>query len=210
MGAATEVGRLVRASAGGDQAAWNELVHRYARHVMKVIEGFRLSEADAKDISQTVWLRLVEHLGTLHQPEALAGWLRTTARNECVRLLRRAQRVLPVDPQSGEVMDQAAPDDLGAEAERAELRQALRDGLAELPTRDQHLLRLYAAATTYKEIRELLAMKPGSVAPTIGRCLGRLRQTRAMRAYLEAPLAAGARAAGEREGGDRLELARVD
>ena len=54
----------------------------------------RLSEADGDDVSQTVWLRLVEHLGDLREPAALPGWILTTARNECLRVIR-ARRVMP-------------------------------------------------------------------------------------------------------------------
>src|SRR5215469_3835272 len=71
MGGTSGVSQLVRASASGDQAAWNELVRRYARLVMAVIRSYRLTTADAQDVSQTVWLRLVEHLGSLREPEAL-------------------------------------------------------------------------------------------------------------------------------------------
>jgi len=68
-----EVGRLVRASADGDQEAWNELVRRFGHLVMAVIRSYRLSPADAEDVCQTVWLKLVEHLDSLRDPEALPG-----------------------------------------------------------------------------------------------------------------------------------------
>jgi RNA polymerase sigma factor (sigma-70 family) len=206
MGGTSGVSELVRASAGGDQAAWNELVRRYARLVMAVISSYRLTAADAQDVSQTVWLRLVEHLGSLREPEALPRWLKTTTQRECGRYVQRGRRTVPVDPQSDTVVQQPASEDIGSDIVRAELRQALRDGLAELAPRDQSLLRLFAAATSYKEISELLGMRPGSVGPTLRRCLDRLRETKALRAYLGSGLDAGGRVVG----GDRLELAPVD
>ena len=203
------VSELVRASAGGDEAAWNELVRRYAQLVMSVIRSYGLSEADSLDVSQTVWLRLVEHLGDLRTPEALPGWLSTTAQRECVRHLQRARRTVPVDPHSTEATQRpAAPaEDLDAGILRAELRQALRDGIAELPPQDQALLRLFAAdpPKSYKEISQLLGKPIGYIGPTLRRCLDRLRETRALRAYLGAGPAAGVV-----KGGDRRELARVD
>jgi DNA-directed RNA polymerase specialized sigma24 family protein len=88
---------------------------------------------------------------------------------------------------------------------RAELRVALRDGLAELSEEDQALLRLYALAEPYKSVAELLHMKTGSIGPTLGRSLARLRQTRALRRYL------GIQSAAEHQkGGDQLELAPLD
>ena len=205
MGATPGVSQLVAASANGDQAAWNELVRRYARLVMAVIRSYRLTAADAQDVSQTVWLRLVEHLGNLREPEALPRWLETTTQRECGRYVQRGRRTVPVDPHSDTVVHQPASEDLDGDIARAELRRALLDGLAELPPRDQSLLRLFAAATSYKEISELLGMRPGSVGPTLRRCLDRLRGTDALQAYLgAAPGAEG------RVGGDRLELAPVD
>ena len=200
-----EVGRLVRAVADDDQEAWNELVRRFANPVMAVIRSYRLTPADAEDVYQTVWLKLVVHRDSLRDPEALPGWLRSTAMHECIRQLERRRRTVPVDPQSEEVARQPSPDDIEAAAMRAELRAALRDGLAELSEEDQALLRLYALAEPYKSVAELLQMKTGSIGPTLGRSLARLRQTRALRRYL------GTQPAAEHQkGGDQLELAPLD
>ncbi len=205
MGDKPEVGRLVRASADGDEAAWNELVRRFAPRVMAVIRSYRLAPADAEDVCQTVWLKLVEHLDGLRDPEALPGWLRSTTMHECIRQLERKRRTVPVDPQSDEAVNQPSADDIEAAAIRAELRQALRDGFAELSEADRALLRLYALAEPYKDVSELLQMKTGSIGPTIGRSLERLRETRAVRRYL------GTRpVVKKRKGGDQLELAPLD
>jgi RNA polymerase sigma factor (sigma-70 family) len=184
MGDNPEVGRLVRASADGDEAAWNELVRRFAPRVMAVIRSYRLAPADAEDVCQTVWLKLVEHLDNLREPEALPGWLRSTTMHECIRQIERRRRTVPVDPQSDEAVNQPGADDIEAAAMRAELRQALRDGFAELTEGDRALLRLYALAEPYKDVSELLQMKTGSIGPTLGRSLERLRDTRALRKYL--------------------------
>jgi RNA polymerase sigma factor (sigma-70 family) len=207
MEANARVRWLVRASANGDEAAWTELVRRYAPLVAAVIRTYRLAPADAQDVSQTVWLRLVEHLGKLREPEALPGWLTVTTRHACARHLQRRRWELPVDLHCDDIMKLPAPGAVDSHILRAELRQALRDGLAELDEQDQRLLELRAAdpPKSYAEISVLLGMKIGSVGPTLRRCLDRLRDTDAMRAYLAATLAAEAR-----EGSDRHELARVD
>jgi RNA polymerase sigma factor (sigma-70 family) len=219
MAGISEVSRLVLASANGSEAAWDELVRRYSPLVMAVTRGYQLTAADAQDVSQTVWLRLVEHVASLREPEALPGWLVTTAQRECGRQIRQGRRVLPVDPGGDARLRQCtaayraayrAADgaaDPAADILRAELRQALRDGLRELPARDQQLLRLRAAdpPKSYLQISQLTGMPIGSIGPTIRRSLGRLRETRAMRAYLAmAPAASG------RDGGDQREFARVD
>jgi len=188
MAEESEVTRLVRASADGCEKAWGELVHRYAPLVMAVTRSFQLSVADAQDVSQTVWLQLVRHLPHIREPEALPGWLSTTTQRECRRLVRLGRRVQPVDPQAACTLELTAPGSADARILRAELRQSLRDGLAELPERDRLLLQLRAAdpPMSYREIGDLLGMRPGSIGPTIRRCLNRLRESNAMRAYLSA------------------------
>jgi len=202
----SDVSRLVRASASGDEAAWNELVRRYSPLVMAVTRNYQLTAEDAQDVSQTVWLRLVEHLGSLREPEALPGWLATTTQRECVRQVQRGRRVLPVDPHADGTLERGTTVDPDDAMLRAELRQALRDGLAELPKRDQLLLQLRAAdpPMPYEEISHLTGMRVGSIGPTLRRCLDRLRETSAVRAYLAALSADGGK------GGDQRELAGVD
>jgi RNA polymerase sigma factor (sigma-70 family) len=207
MAEASELSRLVQASAAGDEAAWNDLVRRYAPLVLAVARGHRLSAVDAQDVSQTVWLRLVEHLADLRDAEALPGWLVVTTQRESIRQLARARRVLPVDPRDDAAIHRGETQDPDAGILQAELHQALRDGLAELPVRDQWLLQLRAAdpPKAYNEISELLGMPIGSIGPTLRRCLGKLRETSAVRAYLAATPAAD-----RRKGGDQHELADVE
>ena len=145
-----------------------------------------MAAADVQDVSQTVWLRLVEHLSDLRAPEALPGWLVTTTQRECSRYQRREQKTLPVDPHSDGIMNQGTTVDPDLAILRAELRQALRDGLEELPPRDQRLLRLRAAdpPMSYQEISKLTGMPVGSIGPSLRRSLDRLRQTKAVQAYL--------------------------
>jgi RNA polymerase sigma factor (sigma-70 family) len=203
---ASEVSRLVRASASGSETAWNELVRRYSPLVMAVTRSYQLTADDAKDVSQTVWLRLVENLANLREPDALPGWLATTTQRECIRQLRQGRRVLPVDPHTDGALQQCPTVDPDTDILRAELHQALRDGLAELPERDQALLKLRAAdpPKSYEEISQLLGMPIGSIGPTLRRCLDRLRETSAVRAYLATPTADGG------QGGAQRVLAGVD
>ncbi len=206
MADASEVGRLVRESAEGNEAAWDQLVRRYSSLVMAVTRSFQLTADDAQDVSQTVWLRLVENLANLREPEALPGWLATTTQRECMRHVRGERRVLPVDPLSDGALQQGTTPDADADILRCELHQALRDGLAELSARDRCLLQFRAAdpPKSYHEISQLLGIAIGSIGPTLRRSLDRLRETSAVRAYLAAaPTTDGGR------GGDQHELAQV-
>src|SRR3954452_20185839 len=91
----SEVADLVQAAAEGDQVAWDELVDRFNGLVWSVARAHRLPPRGASDVVQTTWLRLVEHLGRLQDPERVGAWLATTARRECLRVLRHSARLLP-------------------------------------------------------------------------------------------------------------------
>src|ERR1700675_1391580 len=92
------VGDLVRSAGAGASDAWNELVNRFAGMVWSVARRHRLNASDAADVSQTTWLRLVEHLNRIEHPERVGGWLATTARRESLRVLRLADRQVPAAP----------------------------------------------------------------------------------------------------------------
>ncbi len=74
-----EVTVLVHRAAEGDPAAWNAIVDEFSGLLWSVVRGFRLNEAQSADAVQTTWLRLVEHIADLREPEHVAGWLKTTA-----------------------------------------------------------------------------------------------------------------------------------
>jgi RNA polymerase sigma factor (sigma-70 family) len=174
---------LVPAAREGEQGAWDAIVDRFLPLVGAIIRRHRLSEADGDDVSQTVWLRLVEHLGALREPDALPGWIRTTTRNECLRVIAARGRVRPVDPQDGTGLDAVATDVAGDDLVAAERRQALREALAELPAARRELLLLLMAdpPLAYDVISERLGIPIGSIGPTRARALEQLRRSRALR-----------------------------
>jgi RNA polymerase sigma factor (sigma-70 family) len=170
------VARLVNDAAGGDQAAWDELVEGFSGLVWSVVRGHGLYGADAADISQTVWLRFVEHLGRLREPERAGAWLATTARHECFRVMRRRGRTVAMaePPEEAEVAMEADPGALVVAAEDHELLMVALEGISP-PC--QALLRLLISdpPMSYDDIATVLDMPKGSIGPTRQRCLGRLR-----------------------------------
>src|SRR6059058_4121041 len=90
-----ELGELVRGAAAGDQAAWEEIVDRFAGLVWATARAHRLSRDDAADVAQTTWLRLVENLDRIQHPERLGAWLATTARHVSLRVISRGGREQP-------------------------------------------------------------------------------------------------------------------
>jgi RNA polymerase sigma factor (sigma-70 family) len=169
---------LVDRSRGGDQAAWDALVARYAPLVHGICRRYRLQDADLEDAGAAVWLRLVERLATIREPAALPGWIATTARNECLRVLRARQRVSVVDFLDGP--DPGATDEDWLLVEERAI--ALRAAFAELPERCRRLLALLFAdpPTPYAQISAELAIAVGAIGPNRQRCLDRLRRDPAL------------------------------
>src|SRR5262245_55737964 len=90
---------LVRAAAAGDRAAWDQLVDRYSGLLWSITSAYRLGHSDAADVVQTTWLRLLENLERIRDPDRVSAWLATTARRECQRSLGRSRRVVPTEDQ---------------------------------------------------------------------------------------------------------------
>jgi len=182
------IGALVAAAGAGDQRAWNELVDRYTPLLISVIRRFRLTTSEAEDVAQTVWLRLVEHLGSLREPRALPMWLITTGKRESLRHLTIERRTRPQDPletawsnQSAAQTAWAAPEspEPGQDMIAAERHQALLSGLAELNARQRELLVLLVQdpPLSYAEISRRTGIPVGAIGPTRARAVARLRRT---------------------------------
>lgn len=172
-------GALIARARDGDQAAWNALVDRYTNLLWGVARAHRLSTADGAEVVQTTWLRLVENLGRIQDPERLPGWLATTARRESLRVIRQGnrERLGGIDTLAVDVVDDRTPalDALLLTQERDVALWACFDRLSE---RCQRLLRVLMVTEppAYVEVSEALGMPVGSIGPTRMRCLDRLRQ----------------------------------
>jgi RNA polymerase sigma factor (sigma-70 family) len=177
---------LVGAAVNHDDKAWDELVRRFTGLVACTIRRFRLSPVDAQDVSQLVWLRLVEHLGALREPAALPGWLATTTRHECERHLRQSGRSVVTDPTVLEPVGRSEDPDIDESLLADERHRALSEGLAELSAHQRDLLLMLSAdpPLAYAEISHALNIPVGSIGPTRSRILARLRETAPVKAYL--------------------------
>ncbi len=167
---------MVRAAADGDVAAWEALVGRFSPLVWSIGRSYRLSAADAADVSQVVWMRLVEHLDTIRQPERLGAWLASVTRHECLGMLRRADREVPTDADL-QVVQESHEDEVEKRLLAADRDGALWRAFETLPDRWQALLRILISSPTasYEEVSAALDMPVGSIGPTRQRCLERLR-----------------------------------
>jgi RNA polymerase sigma factor (sigma-70 family) len=163
---------LITRANTGDEDAWHELVRQHAAIVWAVTRAHRLRGADAADASQNTWVALAEHLPKLRKPDRLPAWLATTARRECLRIMLRGRREVPLD-------DLEVP---GADPEPPVLRsdrdQLLWRAFGLLPLRCRQLLGLLAHAPelTYLQVSRALGININSIGRTRGRCLDQLRR----------------------------------
>jgi RNA polymerase sigma factor (sigma-70 family) len=169
---------LVTRASHGDKRAWDALVERYSPLIWSICRRYRLSDADAEDTGQTVWLRAAGQLGAIRDPAALPGWLATVTRRECLRILRTVPG--PLTAWNGPDAE-TIPDERAATAEQqlltAERHAALRAAFSDLPPRCQQLVRLLIQdpPVPYAEISARLGIPIGSIGPTRRRCLDKLR-----------------------------------
>jgi RNA polymerase sigma factor (sigma-70 family) len=180
------VADLVTRARKGDQQAWDVLVQRYSPLIWSICRHYRLSRADAEDVGQRTWLQFVNHLGAIRDPAALPGWLTTTTRRECNRVVRAAR-----GPQAAvQLLDENIPDKQIKTAEQellaAERHAALREAFTCLSPSRQQLMALLIEdpPVPYAEISARLGIPVSSIGPTRGRCLDQLRHHPAIAALI--------------------------
>lgn len=175
---ALSVAALVSRAGQGDSRAWEELVARFGGMIAATGRRYRLSPADVAELQQTTWLRLVENIHRIEQPERVGGWLATTARRESLQLLRRASKYNGgADQMLANMPDKHLPEP-DAVPIAQERDAVLKAAWSHLKPRCQELLSLLVADDPmgYKDLSQLLQMPVGSIGPTRARCLEHLRK----------------------------------
>ena len=173
----------------GDKQAWDALVGRYAPLIWSICRRYELRDADAEDVGQSVWLHLVDHLDRVRDPAALPGWLATTARRECVRVLRAAGGPHDAGPvPNAENTSDGTVATADEELLAAERHAALREALMGLSPCCQQLIALLLEdpPVPYVEISARLGIPVGSIGPSRRRCLDKLRRDPAIAALISA------------------------
>jgi RNA polymerase sigma factor (sigma-70 family) len=167
---------LVEAVRQGSDDALGQIVTEFSPLLWQVTRAAGVSPGEVEDVLQTVWMRLFEHLDEIRTPAALAGWLVITTRREAWRVRAAELRQIPADQESFAEL----PDEEPGSEEQVVLddqRRALWAALRQLSPRCQELLRIVAFVQRpdYAKVAAELGMRTGSVGPTRGRCLAKLR-----------------------------------
>jgi RNA polymerase sigma factor (sigma-70 family) len=174
---AERIAGLLQAAREGEQDAVGQLVTELSPLLWQVARAAGLGLGDAEDVLQTTWLRLLDHLDDIHAAGALTAWLVTTTRREAWRVRAVARKQVPSDTEWLDTMPDRAP---GTEelALTREQRRQLWAALGRLSGRCQELLRIVAFVPRpdYDVVAAELGMPRGSIGPTRGRCLAKLRE----------------------------------
>lgn len=159
---------------GGDVEAMSELVDLLTPVMWHTARSQQCEPHVAEDAVQTAWLRLVDAQASIRDPQAVLGWLVVTVKREVWRSTRGARR-LTSDEGLPERADQRP--DPAAEAVLTERQRIIWRHVAALSQRCRQLLRVVAFCDRpdYAAVSEALSMPLGSIGPTRGRCLDKLR-----------------------------------
>lgn len=168
-------GELLIRAREGEQEAWNELVEQMSPIIWSIARSFRLDHATAKDVAQTVWVKLLENCDRIEDPDRLPGWISTTSRREAMAAINGLKRMMPSDfeydiEDPGHSVEQRVVDH--------EDHDEVRAAFDSLDQSDQELLRLVVLEPpmSYEEIAEITGRPIGSLGPTRARALRRLRR----------------------------------
>ncbi|MGH4008583.1 MAG: RNA polymerase sigma factor [Pseudonocardiaceae bacterium] len=174
--ATDSVADLLLGISEGNPAAWDEIIRRYGKVVSRAVRSFRLQEADTVDAIQMTWLRLAENARRVKFPEQLGGWLATTARRECLHILRQVKR----RPNLTDVALETVSDSSASPEQRAidaDITRTLQKLIDELPPRRRILIRMLFTDNpcSYAETAHVAGIPPGGIGPTRARALRQLR-----------------------------------
>ena len=188
---------LIEAARESDEEAWEQIVGRYQSLINAIGRRHQLAPHDVHDLSQYVWMQLLDHIDKLREPRALRGWISATTTHRCYEILRNQKRSVSVDPlvisrfelvdTTGRKTNGEGPLAVDDDLLRAEERRAIRQGLAELTESQQELLRLLVAdpPVPYCEISRRMQLPIGSIGPTRARLLKKLKGSIAVRPLIE-------------------------
>jgi|KBSSwiStaDraftv2_1062776.scaffolds.fasta_scaffold570358_2 RNA polymerase sigma factor (sigma-70 family) len=171
-----ELSRLVAGALNRDPGSWDEIVLRYRRLVYAVVAAHRMQAADNEDAVQNTWLRAVEGLHSLRNPDCLAPWLITIARRECLALLTRARRERPHSSAADNLVErEPGPEAMVLLTEACGAVRVAMDGL---PAKRRRLVEIlyFEEANDYLSASSVAGMPIGSIGPTKMRTMSSLRR----------------------------------
>ncbi|MBE9566496.1 MAG: sigma-70 family RNA polymerase sigma factor [Proteobacteria bacterium] len=159
----------------GEEAAFRHVVEGELDGIYALALGILGREADAEDACQEVLLKLLRFAPRLSPSTSLRAWLRRVCLNYCLDQCRRRRPALQAEPAAYVSLESSSPAPQRC-AEEAELREVLREALAQLPERQRAAFVLrHFEGCAIKEIAETLGCAEGTAKTHLSRAVSRLR-----------------------------------
>jgi RNA polymerase sigma factor (sigma-70 family) len=173
---ATRAAGLFIAFRAGDEAKMGELVELLTPILWHTVRAQRVDRESSADVLQAAWLALVRSADSIADPQAVLQWLIVSARREAWRVVKRDDRIEPKDFEADDVVtpERELPEEVVLRSDGA---SRLWQHVEQLPDKCRALLRVIAFADRpdYAAVAKSLGMPIGSIGPTRGRCLAKLR-----------------------------------
>jgi RNA polymerase sigma factor (sigma-70 family) len=179
-GLAGRAGDAVVAYREGDLRAFDALVGDLTPLMWHTARSQGADRQQAEEVVQSVWLALIRDLAAIRDPKATLQWVLVTTRRAAWRAVQRAR-----DESARTTTDERVMDWLLAPASEQPSAVVERDGrdrvlwrhVSALSERCRQLLRLVSLVDRpdYTAVSAALGMPVGSIGPTRGRCLAKLR-----------------------------------
>ena len=173
---------LIRRCRDGDQAAWESLVDRYQRLIFTIPRRAGLSDEQATDVFQEVFLTLFEKIDAIEQPERIRSWIVTTAKYKTWAVVRGVKGLYSPATDAEMEMEMANIADTSALADdvliELEEQHMIRTALAKLEDRCRQILSmiyLSEPAASYVEVAAAIGVGEKSISPLRSRCLKKLK-----------------------------------
>jgi len=176
---ACESAELVSRIRAGDESVWRDMRDQFEPLLRRIARRCRLSPEDVDDVVQFTWLRCLEHIDQLNDPDRLRGWLAAICRRESIWRATKGRREVPLsDPDLIRLVDDGRDDaDPYAEVTALDEHNRLYDAISALPERQKMVLveLLREERQSYLELSRRLGLPVGSIGPTRQRAVIRLR-----------------------------------
>jgi RNA polymerase sigma factor (sigma-70 family) len=174
---------LIRECRQGSQRAWDDLVARYQRLIYTIPRRAGLSDEQAADVFQEVFLTLFEKIDEIEQPEKIRSWIVTTAKFKTWGVVRSSRGLY--SPETEEEMElemanlaDASPlaDEMLVEVEQQHLIRAALKMLEERCRKILSMLYLSDSPASYAEVAVAVGVGETSISPLRSRCLKKLEK----------------------------------
>lgn len=180
---ANDDARIVKRCRAGEQAAWNELVEKYQRLIYAIPRRAGLTEEQAADVFQEVFVTLLEKIDAIEQPDRIRSWIVTTAKFKTWGVIRGSKGHYSPETEEEMEAEMAAirdnsplADDMLIELEEQHLIRAALTKIEERCRTILSMIYLTDPSASYAEVAAAIGVGETSISPLRSRCLKKLEK----------------------------------